>query len=297
MYKKFYDLKANPFNVNPDPRFLFMTHRAKQILACLLHAVRCRKGFVLVSGEVGTGKTILMNSLLNRLRQEQVATAYVFNPRLNASEFLRYMMADFGIQADTQDKGELLMRLNQWLLNRHRAGLTAAVVVDEAQDASKELLEEIRLLTNLETATEKLLQVVLCGQPELGFVLRQPEMRQVWQRIAIRCETKPLSSGEMREYVAHRLRVAGAKGAPVFSPDAIEAISIYSRGIQRIANMICENALICGFVEQERPIGSATIETVGRELELDLVSPFRAETRGHDENKGPAKRDALAAHD
>ena len=177
MYKKFFGLKENPFNVTPDPRYLYSTPHTEEALACLNYCVQGRKGFVLLTGDVGTGKTTLLNKLLEWLRQEQVATAFVFNPRLNTLQFLDYMMSDFGVNCETRLKSQVLVHLNQWLLERYRSGGTTVLIVDEAQNLSPEVLEEVRLLTNLETSTEKLLQIVLSGQQELELRLRQPEFR------------------------------------------------------------------------------------------------------------------------
>ena len=172
MYKEFYGLRANPFNVNPDPRYLFLTRHTEEALACLTYGIQSRKGFVLLTGEVGTGKTTLINKLLEWLRLQQVATAFIFNSRLNTTQFLDYMMADFGIPCDSKSKSQVLLRLYNWLLDRYRAGETAVLIVDEAQNLTDEVLEEIRMLTNLETFTEKLLQIVLVGQPELEQKLK-----------------------------------------------------------------------------------------------------------------------------
>jgi len=172
MYKEFYGLRANPFNVNPDPRYLFLTRHTEEALACLTYGIQSRKGFVLLTGEVGTGKTTLINKLLEWLRLQQVATAFIFNSRLNTTQFLDYMMADFGIPCDSKAKSQILLRLYNWLLDRYRAGETAVLIVDEAQNLTEEVLEEIRMLTNLETFTEKLLQIILVGQPELEHKLK-----------------------------------------------------------------------------------------------------------------------------
>src|SRR6266853_828964 len=177
MYKKFFGLKENPFNVNPDPRYLFLTHNTQEALACLTYGIETRKGFILLTGEVGTGKTTLINKLLEWLHKERVSTAFVFNPRLSVSQFFDFMMADFGIVCESRQKGQMLLKLNQWLLERYQAGERAVLIVDEAQNLSPQMLEEIRLLTNLETSTEKLLQIVLSGQPELEipiFLSRKP---------------------------------------------------------------------------------------------------------------------------
>jgi type II secretory pathway predicted ATPase ExeA len=273
MYKNFYGLKANPFNVNPDPRFLFLTRHTKEALACLTYAVQNRKGFVLLTGEVGTGKTTLLHKFLEWLRTQCVATAFIFNPRLNSSEFLDYMAADFGIPGESNDKSQLLLRLNRWLLGRYRAGETAVLIVDEAQNLSPEVMEEIRLLTNLETATEKLLQIVLAGQPELDQKLKHPSLRQVWQRITLRCRTHPLTQEETGAYIAQRLRIAGSNGVPIFSKEAVEVIYKYGLGIPRVTNLLCEHALISAFVDQQLPIAAETVETVAREFELHEIAP------------------------
>src|ERR1700736_6134743 len=218
MYKKFFGLKENPFNVNPDPRYLFLTHNTQEALACLTYGIETRKGFILLTGEVGTGKTTLINKLLEWLHKERVSTAFVFNPRLSVSQFFDFMMADFGIPCESRQKGQMLLRLNQWLLERYQAGERAVLIVDEAQNLSPQMLEEIRLLTNLETSTEKLLQIVLSGQPELEEKLNLPQLRQLRQRIMLRCKTIPLTKEQTHDYMVERLRIAGAVGEPIFSP-------------------------------------------------------------------------------
>jgi type II secretory pathway predicted ATPase ExeA len=212
MYKEFYGLRANPFNVNPDPRYLFLTRHTEEALACLTYGIQSRKGFVLLTGEVGTGKTTLINKLLEWLRLQQVATAFIFNSRLNVPQFLDYMMADFGIPSDSKAKSQVLLRLYNWLLDRYRAGETAVLIVDEAQNLSDEVLEEIRMLTNLETFTEKLLQIVLVGQPELEQRLKQPQLRQLRQRLTLRAKTHALTLEETKAYVQQRFRAGGAGG-------------------------------------------------------------------------------------
>jgi general secretion pathway protein A len=273
MYKKFFGLRENPFNVNPDPRFLFPTRHTEEAFAVLTYGIQARKGFITLTGEVGTGKTTLLNKLLDWLHQENLATAFVFNSRLNVTQFLDFMMADFGIPCDIKLKSQVLIRLNQWLLERYRAGETAVLIVDEAQNLSPQVLEEIRLLTNLETATEKLLQIVLSGQPELDQKLSQPGLRQLRQRITLRCKTYPLTLEEATGYIHERLRVAGSDGQPVFSAEGIDALHRYSRGIPRVINMLCEHALISAFVDQKRPVEAATIDEVAREFDLHQIDP------------------------
>ena len=274
MYNEFFGLNASPFNLNPDPRFLFLTQQAREALACLSYGVQTRKGFILLSGEVGTGKTTLLNKLLAWLRAHRIASAFIFNPGLNVNEFFEYMMADFGIPCEPGNKGQMLSRLNQWLLERYRAGETAALIVDEAQNLSLEMLEEIRLLTNLETSTEKLLQIVLSGQPELEEKLRTPQLRQLRQRITLRSRLQPLTETETRAYIEQRLRIAGANGTPIFSPEAIAAVYKYSLGIPRLANLLCGHALINAFAAQVKPISQPIIEEIAREFELNEVPPL-----------------------
>jgi type II secretory pathway predicted ATPase ExeA len=273
MYKSFFGLKANPFNVNPDPRFLYMTRHTNEALACLAYGIQNRKGFMLLTGEVGTGKTTILNKLLDWLRTQRVKSAFVFNPRLEVADFFEYMLSDLGISCPTRDKGQVLLRLNQWLLERYRARESAVLIVDEAQNLSPEMLEEIRLLTNLETSTEKLLQIVLSGQPELEVKLKAPELRQLRQRITLRCRTYALTHEQTGAYIAQRLKVAGAGDGMVFSPEAVEAISRYSIGIPRVVNLLCEHSLINAFVEQKKPVSAEIVEEVAREFELDEIPP------------------------
>ena len=267
MYKEFFGLRANPFNVNPDPRFLFLTQHTEEALACLTYGIQSRKGFVLLTGEVGTGKTTLVNKLLEWLQTQRVATAFVFNSKLNADQFLDYMMADFGVPVESSSKSQLLMRLNQWLLERYREGETAVVIVDEAQNLSEDVLEEIRMLTNLETATEKLLQIVLVGQPELEQKLKRPQLRQLRQRLTLRAKTQPFTQEETRAYVQQRLWIAGADH-DIFDEPAMTAVHRYSRGIPRVINLICEHSLVSAFADQQQGIGAPAVEAVARDLEL-----------------------------
>jgi len=273
MYQRFFGLRESPFNVNPDPRYLFMTRQIQEALAGLTYGIQNRKGFIMLTGEVGTGKTTLLNRLLGWLRGQRVATAYIFNSRLEVNHLFDFIMSDFDIPYESQEKSHVLLRLNQWLLERYRAGETAVLIIDEAQNLSNEVLEEIRLLTNLETATEKLLQIVLTGQPELEEKLRQPQLRQVRQRITISCRTAPLSLDETFGYIGERLRIAGANGEPVFSKEAIQMVHLYSRGIPRVVNLLCEHSMINAYVDSLRPVPAHLVEEVAREFKLDEIAP------------------------
>lgn len=271
MYKQFFGLRTNPFSVNPDPRFLFLTQHSQEALACLTYGIQSRRGFILLSGEVGTGKTTLLNKLLDWLRGQRVATAFIFNSQLDVPEMFDYMLADFGIHCESRLKSQVLLHLYNWLLDRYRAGETAVLIIDEAQNLSPQMLEEIRLLTNLETTTEKLLQVVLSGQPELEQKLKMPQLRQLRQRITLRCKTQPLTAEETRAYIAQRLKIAGSNGHPIFNPEALEAVHKYARGIPRVINLLCDHALLSAFVERQKQVGSDLIEGVAREF--DLLQP------------------------
>ena len=269
MYKTYFGLKENPFSINTDPRYLYMTQRTQQALSCLAYGIESRKGFILLTGEVGTGKTTLLNKLLDSLHQQGVATAFVFNARLSESQFFDYMLADFGIACKSRMKSRVLFALHQWLLNRYQAGEQTVLVVDEAQNLSRQTLEEIRLLTNMETSTEKLLHIVLAGQPELEEKLDQRELRQLRQRIALRAQTLPLTPEETCGYILERLRIAGSNGEQVFSPAAIEAVHRHARGIPRVTNMLSEHALVRAFLEQRKPVPAEIVDDVARDFKLD----------------------------
>ena len=273
MYQRFFGLRESPFNVNPDPRYLFLTRQMQEALAGLTYGIQNRKGFILLTGEVGTGKTTLLNRLLDWLHGQRVSTAFIFNSQLDVNQLFDFIMADFEIPCETREKSQVLLRLNQWLLERYRTGETAVLIVDEAQNLSLEVLEEIRLLTNLETSTEKLLQIVLTGQPELEEKLRLPQLRQLRQRITLRSHTAPLTLEETFGYIAERLRIAGASGEPIFSKEAIQTIHLYSRGIPRVVNLLCEHSLINAYVDHLRPVPAQLVEEVAREFQLDEIEP------------------------
>lgn len=274
MYKSFYGLKENPFNVNPDPRFLFLTKQIEEALTGLMYGIQTRKGFITLTGEVGTGKTTLVNRLLDWLHHRRARTAFLFNSRMNSSQLFDFILAEFDIACDSKSKSQQLLKLNHWLLDRYRMGETVVLIIDEAQNLTYPVLEEIRLLTNLETSTEKLLQIVLSGQPELEEKLKLPQLRQLRQRIMLRCQTSPLSKDETQEYIAERLKIAGLSGGPIFSAPAVDAIHIYSSGIPRVINLLCEHSLVNGFVDQQRPIQPKIVEEVAREFQLDEVVPI-----------------------
>jgi general secretion pathway protein A len=272
MYKSFFKLQSSPFGTSPDPRFLYMMPHTREALACLEYGISARKGFTVLTGEVGTGKTTLLRRALSSFSNRRVSTAFVFNPRLEVLDFLEFVLTDFGIVPATRTKSGMLLQLNRWLIERFRMEETCVVVVDEAQNLSWDLLEEIRLLTNLETSSEKLLQIVLSGQPELDEKLRHPSVRQLRQRVSLWCRTQALTERQTHAYVAERLRIAGAT-RPLFSNEALDLVHRYSRGIPRIINLVCEHALIVGYVEQIQQITPSIVEGVAAELELEM-QPF-----------------------
>jgi len=274
MYKAFYNLRRNPFEISPDPSFLFPTKRHNEALAALYYGVRRHKGFVVMTGEVGTGKTLLVRCLLQLLNKNDVSYAYIFNSRLSPIEFLQYVAGDFGLPASGKNKSELLMELSNYLIARHVKKLTTVLVVDEAHHVSADVLEEIRLLTNLETTQEKLLQILLVGQPELDEKLDSVELRQLKQRIALRSQLEPLNLDETRGYIHRRLELAGATpeaAKQLFSEQTIERVHRHSRGIPRLINTICENALITSFSQVLPSVPPSTVDDVAADFRLGVV--------------------------
>ena len=272
MYKSFYQLKSNPFNTSPDPRFLYMMPHTREALAGLEYGISARKGFIVLVGEVGTGKTTLLRRALGSFTKGRVFTSFIFNPRLEVLDFLEFVLSDFGITPTTRTKSGMLIQLNRWLIERFRQQETCVIVVDEAQNLTSELLEEIRLLTNLETSSEKLVQIILSGQPEFEDKLRQPELRQLRQRVSLWCRTKAITEEQTAAYIAQRLLIAGTS-VPIFTPEAVLAIHRSSRGIPRVINLICEHSLIHGYVEQMPQIPESVVLSVAMELDLD-TQPF-----------------------
>ncbi len=286
MYESFFHLKEKPFNLTPDPRFIYFTERHCEALANLVYGIRERKGFLVLTGEVGTGKTTLINALLDTLERAGILSAFIFNPLLSAAEFFEYLLADLNIRGDYKNKSQSLIKLNNLLLERYRAGKATVLIVDEAQNLSTEILEEVRLLTNLETATEKLLQIVLVGQPELSLKLNSPELRQIKQRISLRCNLEPLSPAEIKEYINTRMEIAGLPNQAVFADDVIAEIFRLSGGIPRLVNTICDNALLTGYAMDSTVVGLEILEEVADDLELSHLPkfPVRAISGGSSRN-------------
>jgi general secretion pathway protein A len=266
MYNRFYGFKEKPFEITPDPRFLFLSENHKEALAQLMYAVTEKKGFTVITGEVGTGKTLLVQTLLSKLNGN-VRTAYLFNPRLNSTDFIQYICEDFGLNGQKKTKGEYIAQLHHFLMACYAKNENVVLIIDEAQNLDPELLEEVRLLTNLETPKKKLLQIILLGQPELNDILDDPQCRQLKQRVSLRYHIESLKREETEEYIERRLKMAGAVNPYFFHPKALGEIYKYTKGIPRLINVVCDNALLTGYANDQKMIGKSVIREVISDLE------------------------------
>jgi len=271
MYESFYGLKENPFNVTPNPEYIYLGENHREALAQLLYGVKERKGFIVITGEVGTGKTTLIHYLLAKMNGNHTKTALLFNPKLAVDDFIQYILKDLGVRVQGKTKGEYLHNLHRYLLHAYQRDERVILIVDEAQGLKPELLEEIRLLSNLETSRSKLLQIVLLGQPEFDKTLSQAGFRQLRQRINLRYHLLPLSEKETKEYIGKRLRIAGAK-EPIFTEKAIKQIYLKSRGIPRLINILCDNALLNGYALDQRKVDERSVKEVAKDLYLKKKS-------------------------
>ncbi|RPJ01806.1 MAG: ATPase [Deltaproteobacteria bacterium] len=278
MYTSFYNLKEKPFEIAPDPRFLYLSESHREALAHLIYAVKERKGFTVITGEVGTGKTVLIQTLLSRL-DGKTRTAYLFNPKLGPTDFLSYICEDLGLKGIKRYKGQTLNILHSFLLNCYTLHENVILIVDEAQGLDAQLLEEVRLLTNFETSQGKLLQLILVGQPELDEVLNRTECRQLKQRVSLRFNVRPLNKEEMKEYIEHRLVKAGAFDTGLFTPKALDHIYRYSKGIPRLINIVCDNALLIGYAVDQKVIGDKIINEAIENLEGPACGKKRKRSR------------------
>jgi general secretion pathway protein A len=272
MYNEFFGLSKDPFRLTPDPEFLYFTDQHREALAGLTYAILGKKGFVVLTGEAGTGKTTMLTHVLGHLPTARVQSSVIVNPTLSPSEFLEAAMLDFGFKEIPASKAQRILAFQNFLWQGERAGRVSALIVDEAHKLSPEVLEEVRLLGNFESANEKLLQVILLGQTELDELLDREHLRQFKQRIALRLTVECLEAGDVERYIAHRWATAGGTGHP-FTPDALVHIWQASRGIPRVINVICDNALMQAFGEGSREVGAAQALTAARELRLLAAAP------------------------
>jgi general secretion pathway protein A len=279
MYLTFYGLKEKPFNPTPDPKFLYLTPGHREALSQLVYGVREHKGFIVLTGEVGTGKTTLLRTLLTRL-DSTTAVAFLFNSTLPFDELLEYMLHDFGMAKTGDTRVERLVTLNHFLIDRWRAGQKTVVILDEAQHLDAPTLERIRLLSNFETTTDKLLQIVLVAQPELNDKLALPELRQLRQRIGLRCAIPPLRPEEIRDYIRTRLRIAGARDLNLFTERAVRRIAEHAGGIPRVINMVCDHCLLIGYADQTRQIDADIVQRAIKYLEQGELPLHKRAERG-----------------
>lgn len=289
MYSEFYQLNERPFNVTPDPKFLYLNARYREAIAALQYGITQRKGFITLIGEAGTGKTTLLKRLLDELDQS-VRTVFLFNTNVTFEEILEYIFAEFDLPVHAGKKLYMLQRLNAFLLDELSRGRNVALLIDEAQDLDIPVLEDLRLLSNLETSKEKILQIVLSGQPELGQKLSNPALRQLRQRIGINCRLLPLSREEVSEYIQFRLQAAGAPDLKLFTREAEDQIYHFSRGIPRLVNVVCDNALVIGYALGKKRIGADVIQ----EAAADLLPPEPAETPSVPRTAGPERSPRLS---
>ena len=269
MYLDYYGLEEPPFNITPNPRFLYYSGKHREALNHMLYGIRERKGFVQITGEVGAGKSTLCRALLEHLGNNY-STALILNPILDADQLIKAIAREFGLDVRGLDRLETIEKINVFLLRQVDEGRESVLIIDEAQNLTNELLEQVRLLSNLETEDRKLLQIVLMGQPELRDRLDDPSVRQLRQRITVRYHLSPLKRGELGKYVEHRLTVSGAKHAPVFTSLALWRVFCYSQGIPRLVNAVCDKSLLAGFVQQRQRISYSVVNRAVRELEGKL---------------------------
>ncbi len=269
MYLEFYGLTEPPFSITPNPRFLFYSPRHREAFNHLLYGIRERKGFIQLTGEVGAGKTTLCRALLEELGNNY-STALILNPVLDKGELIRAVAAEFGLHVKGMERLEVLAEINRFLLKEAAADRDVVLVIDEAQNLSSESLEQIRLLSNLETNDQKLLQIVLMGQPELRDRLEEYSLRQLRQRITVRYHLTPLSRKELSQYVQHRLAISGARGVPTFTGPALWRVFSYSKGIPRLVNALCDKCLLAGYVRQSDQIDFGTVGRAINELEGNI---------------------------
>ena len=275
MYCEHYGLLKRPFEMTPDPSFLYLGEAHREGLATLLYGIQSRKGFVVLTGEVGTGKTTLLHALLGQLDSD-TESAFLFNPRLDTLDFFAILFDELGIGTPCETKGEYLLALNRFLLSRLEKNQVTILIIDEAQNLSPEMLEEIRLLSNLETATSKLIQIMLVGQPELNELLARPELRQLRQRVALRHELRPFDTQETSDYIEQRIRCAGFTGRQLFKKSGMREVFRVSEGIPRVINILCDSALLHGYSRDLKTLDAGAVREAANDLGLVPQSPVES---------------------
>ncbi len=275
MYQTFFGLTSTPFNLSPDPSFLYRSRQHEEALASLIYGIQSRKGFILLTGEVGTGKTTMLECLRDHLTAHRMPFAFLFNSRLTPDQFFETLAFDFDLPCARNSKTEVLFTLNAMLIQRTNQNQTTVLIVDEAQNLDWDVLEEIRLLGNLETRRGKMLQIVLSGQPELDRRLEEQEYRQLKQRIALRCHLRPLDALETAEYIASRLARAGMREQTAFPPDVVAEIHRRTQGIPRLINSVCDNLMLTSFAMESHQANVGMLEEVSRDLHLEWPGSSR----------------------
>ena len=265
MYCQYFGFKEKPFNVTSDPSFFFFSHRHKEAFSHLAYGVNQRKGIMVITGEIGTGKTTLCRFFLNQLGPD-VKTAFILNPYFSEAQLFNAILRDFGIYNEKRKKSSFIWSLNDFLLKQSKIGNNVVLIIDEAQNLKPNQLEQIRLLSNLETQKDKLIQIVLVGQPELNRRLNLHSLRQLQQRIAIRCHITPLEKQDIKNYIEHRIKIAASRNTVVFSEGALELITDFSGGTPRLINIICDRALLAAFTSESRQIDSDIMQRCLEEL-------------------------------
>jgi putative secretion ATPase (PEP-CTERM system associated) len=273
MYNHYYGFQEKPFSLTPDPHFLYLSTVHKRALAYLVYGLQDKKGFITITGEIGAGKTTIIQALIKQL-DVNTTVARIINTNVSALQLLKMIIRDFGLEIDSESKENLLEKLNLFLLEQYSQGHNSVIIIDEAQNLDPSSLEEIRLLSNLETDKDKLLQIILVGQPELRITLSLPELRQLRQRITVSYHISPLTHDEVGEYIKHRLAVAGVKNREIFIPAAVEEIYQASGGIPRLINIVCDAALVTGYVKECEQITDTLINGVLNELKIDAVHGY-----------------------
>lgn len=295
MYNRHFGFLESPFSVTPDPRFFYTNSVFSEAYATLRYGIEAKKGFIVITGEVGTGKTTLLRKLLRGL-ESSVHSVFIFNTCMSFPEMLQVTLQDLGLVPRETGKLAMLQQLNDYLIKQLKQGHTVAALIDEAQNLSADVLEDLRLLSNLETDREKLLQIVLVGQPELEAKLDQPGLRQLKQRVAVQCRLDPLKDGEVDRYIDFRLRAAGYQGKAPFHRDAVQQIAFYSKGIPRLINIICDNALVTAYAESKKMVSADMIKQVAMDLRI-VAAPRVIETEPVTVTLVPERAQATFVHE